>query len=207
MLVHVAALLYVIGFSIRDQLKLRLLVLVATALYIGYYYLAADTPLWEAIIWSVILGAANLWVIAQILRDRTTLAMGDDETRLFEALGTMQPGEFRRLAKLARFNDVDDPLPLTRQGEPVRELAYLLTGAATVNKNGAERTLPAGHFLGEIGFQSEGAASADVRIEQGSRVVLWRADELRELCRRDPALRLALDQAISRDLARKVALS
>ena len=60
--VHLASSLYVIGFWIRDQLLLRSMVLLGTIFYIIYYYYAAEIPLWNAILWSGILGVVNLYV-------------------------------------------------------------------------------------------------------------------------------------------------
>ena len=59
-LIHLGALLYILGFLVRDELLLRLLVLGGSGLYILYYFLFPATPLWDAIITSLILGVANI---------------------------------------------------------------------------------------------------------------------------------------------------
>ena len=44
-IVHVAALLYLVGFLFRDQLILRGLILVGDLVYILYFYFAPESPL------------------------------------------------------------------------------------------------------------------------------------------------------------------
>ncbi|MEN0041309.1 MAG: hypothetical protein AAF764_08210, partial [Pseudomonadota bacterium] len=56
-LAHAAAGFYALGLLTRNQILLRLLILFGTGFYIAYYYLAPSMPLWEAIIWSCILGS------------------------------------------------------------------------------------------------------------------------------------------------------
>ena len=63
--VNLALLFYVLGFLARDEIWLRGLILIGTAFYLIYYYYAADTPLWDAIFASGVLGLANIYMIAQ----------------------------------------------------------------------------------------------------------------------------------------------
>ena len=207
LLVHVASFLYVVGFLVRDQLVLRSLVLVATVLYIAYYYFAPDVPLWEAIAWSVVLGAANLWVMFGLLRDRTTFAMPEHERELFDLFGNLSPGEFRSLMAIARWQRLEHGVDVTRENEQLETLTYLVDGEAVVRKVAGLRRLHGGCFIGEVGFLLDQPASATVEVLGGARIVQWPTDELRRLCRRKPALRLSLDNLMNRDMARKVALS
>jgi len=48
--VYGALLFYVLGFLFRDELWLRGLLFVGTIFYILYYYFAAQSPLWDAIL-------------------------------------------------------------------------------------------------------------------------------------------------------------
>ena len=67
LLVNAAMLLYVAGFAIGGRVGLRACVLVGTGFYIAYYAVVADAPLWDAILASLAIGAAN---VIGLLRDR-----------------------------------------------------------------------------------------------------------------------------------------
>ena len=86
-LVHIGAMLYVIGFLIRDQLVLRLLLLTGTMFYALYYFLSG--PLWEPLLWDAVLGSANLFIICLIVIERTTFRMTADQKRLYAAFSSM----------------------------------------------------------------------------------------------------------------------
>lgn len=52
---------------LRDQVALRLILLVGTCLYIAYYASLTDGPLWPAIISSSFLAAASVVGLARVL--------------------------------------------------------------------------------------------------------------------------------------------
>ena len=127
-LVHLAALTQVVGYLIRDQLALRVLLLTGTILYIAYYRLYPETPLWDAIFWGAMLGLANLISIVLIMRDRMGWRMSEHEARLYTSFNKIGPGEFRRLMKLARFEQASNEKVLTYEGEVPERLYFVVSG-------------------------------------------------------------------------------
>jgi hypothetical protein len=117
-LVHIAALINVSGMFFRDQFMLRLLVLVSTLLYIVYYLVVPDTPLWDAIAWCVVLTGVNAVMMVLIILDRKQFFLTDVESRLFRSLLTFSPGEFRKLMKAGNWRHVEDARTLTTEGKP-----------------------------------------------------------------------------------------
>jgi hypothetical protein len=207
LLVHGAALTYVIGFLIRDQLMLRLLLQVGSALYIAYYYLAPETPLWDAIAWTVVMFAANAYTISRILADRRTSTFDDDDLVVFSALRNIGPGDFRRLMARAHKESAVLDTDLTEEGTVPRDLWFLISGSAEVSKGDMKRTIAAPLFIGEIAYLLNQPASATVTLTKGSRYARWPSDDLRGLTNKHDALAAALESALSRDLAVKVAAS
>lgn len=206
-LVHIAALFYVAGFLVRDQLTLRLLVLLGTICYIIYYWLALDTPLWDAIIWSLILGAANLYMILVLAFERTTFRMSDDEKRLFAAFDSMTPGEFRRVLKVAEWVDSDGEQPLTQENKTCDRLYYVLDGAVNIQKGERNFDIPPGSFIGEVVYFLKQEASATVTVAKGGRYVALPRDAIASLEKKSPGIRIAIHSVLSADMAQKVARS
>lgn len=206
LLVHLAALVQLSGFLMRNQVTLRLLVLTGNALYLTYYYVHPATPLWDAMFWSGAMLVANLAMTVVILRDRGSHGISDEALRVYGAFGGMMPGDFRRLMRRARLRCADGPLTLTHLGVRPESLFYVIEGRVTVERR--DRTLAfagCGCFVAEIGFLLGTPASATVTIGPGARFVEWDRTRLSALFARSPAIRHAVERALSRDLAAKLA--
>ena len=139
-LIYLGAALLLIAYSIRDELKLRVLIVVSTFVYMAYYFLLPGGPLWDPIITSVLFVAINFWVLGQIALERTTLRLADDEKRLFEAFETLSPGQFRRVLKIALWRVAQGPdgTVLTREDEPSDALFFVFEGVISVEKRGRQ---------------------------------------------------------------------
>ena len=208
-LIYLGTALLLIAYAIRDELKLRLLIVASTYVYIAYYYFVPSPPLWEAIITSLVMIGINFWVIGQILLERTTLRLSDDEKRLFDGFDTLNPGQFRRIARLAQWHkaeDLDGTL-LTREDEPSGALFYIFEGIVSVEKHGRQFRLPEGNFVGEVAFVLNRKTTTTAVAPQGMRYVEWDSDALRGLSERHPALGNAMNALLTRDLAKKLKTS
>lgn len=208
-LIYAGAGLLLIAYAIRDELKLRLMIVVSTFVYIAYYYFVAPQPLWEAIITSALMVGVNLWVLGQIMLERTTLRMTEDEKRLFEAFDTLTPGQFRRIAEIAQWQRADDPdgTILTREDEPSDALFFVFEGTISVEKRDRQFRLPEGNFVGEVAFVLNRRTTATTVAPQGVRYVEWSSEALRRLGRRYEPLRISLNALLTRDLANKLVTS
>ena len=204
MLIDVAALMQTMGFLVRDQLILRILVLIGTILYASYYYFAPAVPLWHALAWSSVLATANLSLIIRILIERTTFRMSAREKRLYQSFKPLSPGEFRRLLRICSWMEVTETTVLTRQDARNDRLFYVLDGGAVVEKGRKRITLEAGCFIGEISFLLKIPATATVTVGPGAVVASWRHVDLEEVERRHPAIRVGVREIVNVDLAAKV---
>ncbi|MEM9045116.1 MAG: cyclic nucleotide-binding domain-containing protein [Pseudomonadota bacterium] len=203
-LVHLAALTQVIGYLIRDQLLLRIMLFAGTLLYIAYYRLYPETPLWDAILWGSALACANFFMIIQLIRDRTCFRMSSDEERLYSLFNQVRPGDFRRLMKIASFREAEGATVLTRQGDRPEELYFIIDGGIQLDKDGRQFSYDAQTFIGEVSMVTSRAASATVAVQPGGRYVAWNRDRLERLIARQPSLKLALDLLVTRDMATKI---
>ena len=59
-IVHAGALLYLAAFLFRNQIILRSLIIAGDFVYILYFYLAPETPLWGGIFWSTMFTLVNV---------------------------------------------------------------------------------------------------------------------------------------------------
>ena len=208
-LIHVGTALLLIGYFIRDELKLRVMIIVSSAVFNLYYWLVPSPPLWDAVMTGFLMIGVNLWVLSQVLLDRTTFRLSEDEKRLLVAFSTFTPGQFRRLLKAAKWREAgaQNSVVLTLQSEPCHALYYIFEGQADVEKGSHRFTLESGAFLGEIAFIQKGVASATTRARPGARYVEWDAEELRSLEQRFPELANALNARLASEMAKKLGSS
>jgi hypothetical protein len=204
-IVHIGACLYLAGFLCRDQLMLRALIIAGDIIYILYFYFAPAVPLWGGIFWSVVFTLANVVMIGRILSDRSTHGMSEDDRALHGLLDTLTPGEFRRLMRAGHWHRASAPVTLTLEGQPLHQLAYVIDGTITIEKDGHRFAVAPPTFIGEVAFLIDRPASATVTVGAGARYVTWDTSRLRRVLVRSPALRIGLGAAFNRDMAEKVA--
>lgn len=205
--VHGALVCYVIGLLIRDELKLRLLILAGTAFYIAYYFQAADIPLWEAILGSAAIAAANIYVIVKILFERSTLGMSATQIEIFHHFNTLTPGLFRRLMKHAKIWTADAPKTLCTEGQKSGKLYLIASGVVIIERGNQSTTIPPGNFIGELGFLLGTPATATVIAPNGAVVIEWDSDRIHKMMRNSPELSNAINAQFNFDIARKLTTS
>ncbi|GAA0467482.1 hypothetical protein GCM10009096_05350 [Parasphingorhabdus litoris] len=207
LLIHIGALFYIIAFLIRDEMRLRLLVLSGSVFYLLYYYLFPDPPLWDAILTTAILTVANLIVLFRIVLERSVFTLSTQEKQLFMAFEGFTPGQFRQLLKIAKWRDAQSPVVLTKESKQLSKLYYIFNGSVRTKKGKHEFTLGDGNFIGEIAFVLKGPPTADVTALPGTRYVEWNSADIDQLMEKSPAFENAMMALLSRDLADKLATS
>ena len=206
-LLNLGAVLYFIGFMVRDELILRALILAGTALYLIYYLLFPSGPLWNAFITSSILGMANLWVLGKIVFERTTLALSENEKRLYKCFGTLTPGQFRTLMKHATWHFPEEKTQLCIQDKEANRFFYILDGSIDINKSDKHFSLGPHNFLGEVAFILNGNYSASAHAEKGACFIEWNNETIKILMKKNPNLHNAIAALFNNDLALKVSSS
>jgi len=208
-LIHLGTGLLLIGYFIRDELKLRVMIIVSSLVFNAYYWIVPKPPLWDSVMTGFLMVGVNLWVLFQVLLDRTAFRLSDEERRLLDAFSTFTPGQFRRVLRLAKWrraSDADGSL-LTTQGQPCDALYFIFDGQVDVEKNAHLFTLSSNSFVGEIAYVQQGPASATTRARPGARYVEWDAAALRALESRFPDLGNALNARLANELAEKLGSS
>ena len=135
-IVHVGALLYLLGFLFRDQLVLRGLIILGDLVYILYFYFAPDIPLWGGIFWSATFTMVNVVMIWLIYLDEVQFSLPANERKLFDLLVDLTPGQFRKLLKAGRQKVATSPIVITRENEPLHQLYFITDGQVTIGKGG-----------------------------------------------------------------------
>jgi hypothetical protein len=204
-LVHIAALFTLLCYFFRDQIKLRLFAVIGDAVLVAYYYFGLAEPLWSPLVWSILNVIINAVMIVIILRDNREHEMSDDELTLFRNLDSLTPGQFRKLVAKGDWHRAEETTVLTREGETLEELHYVVEGTITIERSNRSFPVEPKKFIGELAYLRKRPATATVTVSPGALYVSWEHEDLEILFRRNEDLRTSMQLLMGRDVAEKMA--
>ncbi|MCU4653316.1 cyclic nucleotide-binding domain-containing protein [Roseibacterium sp. SDUM158016] len=197
-------LLKFIGFTVRDELWLRILVMAGLGCDALFYALRPE-PVIQSVFANVLLFSVNLSLVLLIVTERTTWRMSEPDRELFAHFPTLTPGQFRRLKRIMRRETVEAGTPLALEGAPVEDLMLVFSDRIEIDKQGAVFPIAGPAFVGEIALLTGNPSSAGVTLPEGGTVVRLPIEALKARMARAPSLSNAMVALFGRELARKVA--
>jgi CRP-like cAMP-binding protein len=204
-LIHLANVLLLLSFLVRDILWLRLLNVLAGLAFIAYF--AFSSPFaWAPVAWNTLFLSINLVQIWHLLLERRPVRLRADELSLYQlAFRTLTPREFARLLGISRWEDAGPGDRLVEQGVVLDRLIVLYAGSAEVVVGAATvAQLRPGQLVGEMGFLTEAKTSAAVVAAEPTRYLSLPAPALRDLFKSHPDLRAGMQRIIGGDLVAKL---
>ena len=203
LLVHVANVLYLFAFMVRDILWFRVLAVVAAACLLSYFF-SRPEPLMAAIYWNLVFTAVNIYWICRLLLERRPLPLTAAEQRLCELVfRTMTPREMIKLLKLATWESAKAGECFVEHGRPLTRLMVIYSGRACAEVDGRRvAELQPGQFIGSISYVTDETAPANVVALEPTRYVSWPKSRLKDFMSKNPDLHSALKSTLAIDLTR-----
>jgi hypothetical protein len=203
--IHVANVLYLLSYLVRDILWLRLLTVIAGLVLMPYFVLQSP-PLWPPVLWNVLFTAINGVQIGRLLAERRPVHLTEEQERLHAlAFRALTPREFLRLARQGTWKTGSAGERIVDQGVVLGDLICMLSGKAAVRVDGSEvAQLEAGCFIGEMSYLTGARTTASVQVVEPARYLVWKNASLKALLDSDAALRSAVQLVIGRDLVSKL---
>lgn len=206
-LVFCAGAIYILALLIIDQVILRVVLLFGSIFYVWYYAIVDAEPMWAAIFSNLAISSANAIGLGLLLLRKSRLSVPRRHADIYPAFHVLPPGDFRKLMALGKRHVTSTDMILTEEGSPVRTLYFVLSGELVAGKRDETFPLPERIFVGEVGYLTEKPASATTTLKAGGEVIEWDVAKIERMARRNPRFDMALDAAISIDLAEKVSLA
>src|SRR5262245_31820488 len=171
-LIHLANLLYVISYVLRDILWLRIVAVVASILSLVTLALTPN-PLPESIAWTLLFFLINVVRIKLLILERRPVQLSRDEQRLHElAFPALPPREMLKLLAIGKWQDERTGAILVKAGKELDSIMLILDGKAAVKKDGDMLVeLGQGRFVGEMCFLTGQPPAADVETLAPTRFV------------------------------------
>ena len=203
MLIHVANVLYLFAFMMRDVLWLRILTVIAASCLIPYFYFRPE-PLLTPIYWNLVFTALNIYWIARLLLERRPVKLSEEEQKLCELVfRTMRPREMIKILKLATWESAAAGECFVARGQPLDRLMVIYSGKACVEVDGRNVTeLQPGQFIGSMSYVTEETAPANIVSIEPTRYVCWPKSKLKDFMNKNPDLHSALKTTLAIDLTK-----
>jgi hypothetical protein len=203
--IHVANVLYLFSYLVRDILWLRVLTVVA-GLVLMPYFLLQQPPLLAPVAWNVLFTGINAVQIARLLYERRPVVLTEDQARLYQlAFRSLTDREFLRLARAGSWKRSAPAERLVDQGVVLEELSCVLSGKLAVKVDGKlVANLEQGRFIGEMSYLTGAPTTASVEVVEPATCLSWTKASLSKLLDADPSLRAAVQLVIGRDLVTKL---
>src|SRR5918993_1524844 len=202
---HIANIVLVIAYSVKDILWLRIFALGASLISLPYYYFQT-TALWEPIGWSAVFMTINGYHVCRLWLERRPVDLSPDEARLYDlTFFPLARRRFRDLARLGHWVDLGAGDVLIRSGHPVEHVAVPLTESIDVKVG--EQILgrfTAGAIIGASAFFDPHRMQFEAVASEPCRVLRVPIDAIRRHAERDDQLARTLERIARDDIARKL---
>jgi hypothetical protein len=198
--INVANAIYLVSYTVRDILWLRILTVVAATLLIPYYAMQ-PVPLQAAIAWNLVFIAINLYWIVRLIIERRPVQFTPDEARLrVLSFPSLTPREARKLFTMGVWDDLGPDASVTKRDLDTKRFSVILRGDADVIYRETKISqLGDGQFVGVIDAKAN-VIDIDVISRTAMRVMCWPRDELQAFMTKRPDVALALERSVGFEL-------
>src|SRR5258707_2014897 len=162
-LINLSNIVFLVAFSVRDVLKLRILAIVGEGLTLPYYYFQAE-KLWPPIFWGAAFMIVNAARIVAIALERRPVVLSDQEEQLYRvAFSSIDKREFLRLVSLARWVDCLPGEIILKKGQHISEAIVVMAGDLEAILSGNSRmALRPGQLIGDVSAYSGSASPVEI---------------------------------------------
>jgi hypothetical protein len=201
---HLNYILVILSVTMTSMRWLRIFAIASGLVGIVYYGFLVDDEISAS--WEGVFAAVNAVQLAIVLLAGRRKAQDEDEHLLVETVMPTLDGNLRaRLLKLARWETREPGEVLVEEGQTSPQLVFIARGAASVEAGGnLVGVCGPGDFLGEMSFLTGRPASATVRVANQIRCCVYDPAILKQMSRKAPAIRQALEFSFNRNLVGKL---
>jgi CRP-like cAMP-binding protein len=204
---HIANVILLVGYSVRDILWLRLLAAASNLIAIPFFALQ-PTPLHTPIIWCALFAAINLFQSLRLVAERRPIQLTPEEEGVRRlAFPDLSPRKVLELLDLGVWTTERTGERLIESGKNLETLSLVAQGKVRIARG--ERVLGdllPGNFVGSALLMSGVLSDVDAVVIEPVRAVRWNVATLESYLNAHPETRIAVLSHLSRDLSGKVGL-
>ena len=199
---HLGYLFTFLALSVKDMLRLRVILAIAQIL-LGIYQFSALR--FDVVIWNTIFTVVNIYHIIRIVNERKIVFVPDEIKDIYnDIFNDFTTKEFMNFWNLGEYKKSSDAL-LVKEGEKQKHLYLILKGNAIVKRNeNILNTLKRGKFIAEMSLITNEPASANIYSNNNMEYIAWNQNELKHFQTSNKNLWIKLHNILSKDLIDKM---
>ena len=203
--IHVANILLLVAYSVRDILWLRLFAVAASVVSIPYFLLQPAT-LWAPLGWTVVFAGINLLQSWRLFMERRPVKLTAEEEEVRRLLfKDLPPRKVLQVLSIGSWVTAERGERLIKSGTVPDAVALILSGKVRVTRGDqVVGVLEAGQLVGSALILSGVQADVEAVVESPVRAMRWQVGTLERYLSANPDTRAAMQRHLARDLAMKV---
>jgi CRP-like cAMP-binding protein len=207
--IHIANVLLLIAYTVRDILWLRLFALASSLIAIPYFALQPQ-PLWEATGWSALFAAINLFQSWRLFLERRPVKLTPDEEGVCQLVFQMDlpPRKVLQVLSIAAWTIAAAGERLLERGASAHAISLIFSGKVRVTREKQVLgDLGAGNIVGSALILTGAPADVDAVAVEPVRAVRWEVEPLERYLAGNPETRVVMQKYLARDLAAQLGSS
>lgn len=202
---HIANILYLLSYLVKDILILRIITVVAICTLIPFFIMRKE-PLFIAVCWNLLFASVNIYQIIQILKERRPVYFDEIDQKIYDTtFASLSRRQFNNLLKISVRSQARVSESLCEAGNVLDKLFVIHSGTATIKLDDqiVDRRTP-GDFIGERTLVTDLPIKANIEAETELSYTSWPKADLQKILDNDPGLHAGFQQTISRFLINKL---
>jgi CRP-like cAMP-binding protein len=203
--IHVANILLLVAYSVRDILWLRVFAVAASMVSIPYFLLQ-PTTLWAPLGWTVVFAGINLLQSWRLFMERQPVKLTAQEEEVRQLLfKDLPPRKVLQVLSIGSWVTAERGERMIESGTVPDAVALIIRGKVRVTRDEhVVAVLEAGQLVGSALILSGVKADIEAVVESTVRAMRWQVGTLERYLNANPDTRSAMQRHLARDLAMKV---
>jgi hypothetical protein len=203
--IHVANVLLLFAYCLRDMLWLRLLAL-ASSLCAIPYFLLQPTPLWAPLSWTIVFATVNMVQAWRVYAERrpVKLTLEEEEVRRL-AFEDLPARKALQVISLGSWSTINPGERLLERGRRPSKLFLIVHGTVHLKREEQHiADLVPGNLVGSALLLAGASSEVDAVAAGPVRTMCWELETLNRYVSANPDARIAMQRHLARDLAGKL---
>ena len=200
--IHIANLLFLSSYLVKDIFLLRILTLIAGFSLLPYYFWVEGGPLTSSIFWSFVFSSVNLYQLYQLYHERKPIRLSKEQQQVYQSLYSyFSVLQFSKLWQIGAINTVAENQFVLEEGCYPNQIILLLEGSLSKSS----QAFCTGNLIGAIDFITQQRTQQAVQTEETCKLMTWQRKDLDMLFKKDKGLYSSWQSMLSNALAKQLA--
>ena len=203
MLIHIANILILLSFLVKEIMYLRILSIFGGFAFIGYFSLNFDTVQWSGILWNSFFILINLYQVIQLIIERRPIKFNERELQMKkiafpdisdrEWLDLLNIGEWKTIAKSNYTSSIfTDTIVILSDGN---------LKCSHINRTSTN--LSVGSLIGGICYLTGETVYEDISCSSDIEMLAWNISDFRVYVQSKPQVSAGFQKLIGQEIIRQ----